>query len=279
MTRNKSFSNKQSRRSTIVPFRSAGIYQTITTGGTTNAGIDLSPAALSTRLADIITSFKKWRFKSALRARLWSEYENVLTVNTATFANGGTTAALGFYGASSFQIGTPFNSVSDVAELVQSVVGPLCPDKPLELVVPVSELRKAAVSGQDGWCFTSNTGLGAYSLISGNLQYAINQQATTTNGSRYWIELSGAVELSEPTDPSVQSVSDVVIERSVINPNGHQEEDEKSMGALRRVTLERETNPSAIPFPPGGVPRLEKSAGCDGIRTKDGTYVLVRNAQ
>lgn len=272
---------KQSRRSrvTTVPFQSAGIYQTITTGGGTTAGaIDLSPSTLSTRLAVLATVFKKWRFKRALRARMWSEYENVLTNNAGTFANGGTSAGIGFYGASSFQVTTPFNSVSDVAELVQSRVGPMGPDKPLELVIPVSQLRIAAVAGNDGWCFTNNTGVGAYDLICGSIQYAINQQATTTNGSRYWIELSGAVEFCEPTDPTVQSVSDVVSERVVITPNDLEKDDVKSGGAERRVTLERETNLSATPSPIQGS-RLDKSAASDGYRTKDGTYVLVRQIQ
>jgi len=180
-----------------------GIQSTQTTAGTFVVLVDVALAALSTRLTSLANDFKKWRFAAPLRMRFFLDYEPVLTVNTAVFANAGVVVGVGFYGAPSSAAAVPFNSVSDVAELVSSSVG----FRSASCVVPLAVLREASVAS---WNYT---GVGALTTavedaINGCIVCAISQQGTTANTSRYWLELSGVVELCEPTDPSVATVGD-----------------------------------------------------------------------
>lgn len=183
-----------------VPFKSLGIYLSPTASGFTGGSLDLILANLSTRLAAMALLYKRWRFSKALRVKIYPDYVPVSQNNAGTFANYGFSVAAAFYGAPAGAVGAAVNSLSDLAEMLHSADAGA--GRAASFSVPVKVLREAANAPWNMTSVGSLTSAGE-DANNGCIFYGINLQGTTTNTTRVWMELSGEVELCEPTEPSV----------------------------------------------------------------------------
>lgn len=218
-------SANQASRPTKVPFQSAGIFIPATSAsGTTTATLDLVLAGLSLRVSAMAVLWKKWRIASDFHVKFGVDYTPTApSASTAGFA-----AAMGYYGAPVNNIGGGVNSISDVAELEHSEV--VFGGASTSFIV-----KKKSINAGGGapWLYCIASGSLPVSEIStGSLIAAVNNGATAAGTYRLWYRLRGVIEFCDPTESTVDSISDEQrcrqIVSSVVQRDVPPEPDEKS---------------------------------------------------